>query len=495
LGIIRCAILTAVSTPEQAGPDKNTLEHHEKACRREAKAQGWTETAGPFVVDGYSRSAYTNLSDAERDIPPLRAALEAMRQNRYDVLVVFSYDRLGDLTPFIANEFRNHKKQIYSVSQSAQVQEPAGYDPYSNESADIQQDVSRIVQRFRINDMRRKWRAGVPARVARGLTPLRVPFGFRWVSKKEPPARVEGEAALIYQMKDWLFSGISMLEIARNCDASHIKPPRGGKWDVGTIHYILSNPYYAGQVVLHKSVYVHDEKRKSRTRPIRQPEATWNIGQGRHEALWDEATYHSILRELERRREQNLRSAVRFPLSGLLTCSVCGQKLNRRSHGSGRGRHKVFRCRRSPAHVTIRYEDGLRLVGEELRSRLKDLLVNPPTKRQPDNLEPGLKDAVARRRRVQEGYETGLYSDAEAAQRLAEIDTTIDALRRQIEQARRSSEIAADFTTLLSAQDLERVPEWLATREPATVNRIVSALCQRIDLTPGGQVIIEFRQL
>lgn len=500
---IRYAILTSVSTPEQAGKgrrvkkeDKISLTFQEQACRAAGLSNGWSLTAEPFVIDGYSRSSYVNLSDAERDIPPLHAALEALRANRFDVLAIFSYDRFGDLTPMLSNEFRNYRKQIYSVSQPSVVQDPELYNPYLNESADIQQDAARMVQRFRINDLRRKWIAGMPARIFRGLTPLRVPFGYRWVGKKEPPVLVEREAALILQMKDWLFAGLSMNQITERCSASSIAPANGGqRWDPSAVRYILANSYYAGQLVLHRTRSMHDPTRKHKTRAITQPPSKWETGRGLHQPLWDEDTHRAILRELDLRRERNLRSALRFPLSGLLTCSVCGQKLHRRSNSSGRGRRKVLTCRNAPAHVILAYDDGVRIVGNALLEALKEEALHPRETHDDSipHLRLALDEMAALRKRIQSGYESGIYTSLEASQRLAEIDTSTEAYLRQIEQARRESETAGEFRTILSGQDLDRLPEWIVSEEPAVVNRTLAALCKKIDLTPEGQVHITFR--
>lgn len=494
--MIRFAILTAVSTPEQARPDKISLEYQEKSNRAAVEPLGWIETAGPFVIDGYSRSFYTNLSDAERDIPPLHDALQAARAGLYDVLVIYTYDRLGDLTVFVSNEFRNLRKQIYSITQTSTIQEPEEYDPYSDESGAIQREIAAITQRFRINDLRRKWRAGMPKRIMDGLTPLRVPFGYRWVGKKEPPLLVEQEAALIYQMRDWLFMGLSMHEIARRCDATHIPPPNGGKrWDVSSITYILANPYYAGQLILHRTRSLHDATRKNKYRPIAQPKSKWQTGQGKHPTLWDDAMHHSILRELERRHERNAGFALRFPLSGLLFCSVCDQKLHRRSYGAPGKRRSMFCCRYTPIHTRVPYEETLKTVAYALFEALKEQQAQPASVSEDPavHIQSALNELALRRKRIQNGYETGLYTGPEATERLAEVNAATEKLRSQLEQTQRDAEIASEFKSSITGQELDRLPEWILNDVPSVVNRTLVALCKKIILTPEGQVRIIFR--
>ena len=497
---IRYAILTSVSTPEQARQDKISLDHQLLVCQAAAESNaphGWHQTSGPFIIDGYSRSSYVNLSDAERDIPPLRAALTALRNNLYDLLIIFSYDRLGDLTPFLSNEFRNYKKQIYSVTQPSIVQNPLTYNPYLNESADIQQDAARMVQRFRINDLRRKWYAGLPARIERGLTPLKISFGYRWVGKKEPPAQIETECTLIYKMKDWLLSGVSMNEIANRANRAGIPSPHGNsKWDPSSIRYILSNPYYAGRVTFHKTRTTYDESRKSKHRPIPQPPSQWKSAEGKHVPLWDDTTHRAILAELDRRRQTNQSFGVRFPLSGLLYCSVCKQKLHRRTHGWHSGRRKVLSCQAAPAHVILPYDHFLPQIADAIQDQLIQRQLHTPQAAQedaPKRIQSSITKLDKTRKRIQQGYEAGIYTAPEAAAKLAVIDSSTEDLHTQLQRLQLNRDLTSQVRQSLTSHDLTRFSQWIQTDDPANVHRVLSALCHKITLTPSGDIHIDFR--
>lgn len=494
--MIRYAILTAVSTPKQAAPDKVSLEHQQNSARATATSYGWQETAGPFVVGGYSRSSYTNLSDAERDIPPIQAALDAARNGRIDVLMVYSYDRLGDLTMLISGELRNWRVQLFSVSQPSVVQAPDQYDPYANDSSDIQQDVARIVQRFRINDMRRKWRAGVPKRLTRGLSPIRLPFGYHAAGHNEPPVINEIEAALILKMRDWFFAGIGLTEIARRCDETQVATARNTQhWSAKTIHYILANPFYAGQVTLFKQVGIYDPRRKHKKRMVARPESSWTVAPGIHTPLWDEATRRAILREMDRRSQINLHKTIRYPLSGLLTCAICGDKLHRRVHGSGARRRNVVVCRKAPAHFTVSYDEVVKTVSTNLQKKLieQQNAPTPTAPQQAEDLAAKLSQLAARRVKIQNGYEKELYTEVEASAKIAAINKTIESIKEKIEQNTYETETRAAFKAAISTPKIERLPEWIISDEPALVNKLISTLCEKIDLSSDGHVHIVFR--
>jgi len=86
--MIRFAVWTAVSTDAQTASDKVSLSEQETRCRAAGQGRGWSESAGPYVAAGYSRTRHVNLRDAELSIPPLRHLLDDAQKGRYDVLIL-----------------------------------------------------------------------------------------------------------------------------------------------------------------------------------------------------------------------------------------------------------------------------------------------------------------------------------------------------------------------------------------------------------------------
>jgi site-specific DNA recombinase len=493
---MRFSIWSAVSTQQQATPDRVSLQQQEENARRAALAHNWQETSGPYIVPGASRSFYVNLNDAENDIPQLKQMLEDARNNLFDVLVIYSYDRLGDLADMVANSLRFYGKQLYSVSQPAEPQDPDHFDPYTSENESIMRDVHRITQNFRINDLRRKYKVGMPARIARGLTPLRVPFGYRWIGKKQPPELEPQKAALIIQCKNLFLQGRSLTSITQHADQSGILPPNGGEhWDLSTIKYILTNPYYAGLVTLNKSQQVRDLRRKNQKRQVELPHAKWTVGKGTHKALWDEATHRSLVREMERRYTTNRHFAARFPLSGLLVCSVCGRKLHRRSHGHAEyQRRKVLSCEAGPAHVIIPYPEGVDLVARHLAEQLQKYKAQPLEDKQEDSqrhYQSAMEDIQKRRKRVQEGFEGGVYTPLEAKAKLTELENQLETLRLELEKGENAAQLRAEITDQFP--DLTHFHEWVQEDDPVVVHRLLTALCEKITVSPEHTVTIHWR--
>lgn len=213
--MIRFAIWAAVSSIEQV--DGVSLDNQLEKCAERGVYEKWFDTGLRYVADGYSRTGYVNLSDAEHDIPPLSAMLSDMRAGKFDVLLVWNYDRLGDLIVMVATEFRKRKRQLFSLSQPTQIQE--NYDPYMDDSSFIMQAFAPIWQRQRISELRRKWEAGMPKRIKDGLHPGRPPFGYRMAIKKDEPHEIiPAEAALVREMVSMFLSGQSLKAIGRYCE-------------------------------------------------------------------------------------------------------------------------------------------------------------------------------------------------------------------------------------------------------------------------------------
>ncbi len=488
--LFRYALLTAVSTDNQAHEDKASLGDQEKTARRAGEQQGGEETAGPFVVDGYSRTGYVNLTDALVDIPPLAAAMEAAEQDRYDVLIVDNIERLGDLAPMVSTFLKRYRKQIHSARQPSRIFDPAEYDPFADESSDIMIHVEGIIQKYRINKLQRGRRIGMPRRIDKGLTPNRVPFAYTHAGSKEPPRLDPVRGALLQQLKDLLLKGRSLNALAQHADASGIAPPNGGgKWDISAIKYMLANPYYAGVVSINRIKYIYDPKRKKKKRPVPQPRVKWKEGQGRHEPLWDAATHRAIVQELERRFTTNQYFASRFALSGLLTCSECRLKLHRRSHGHA-PRWKVWSCKVGPAHVILPYEELVDLVAQELVIQLQQ---QEDTSTEPqedvDQTEAAKAALNKERKRVQDGYKSGIYSDAEASQEIARIENQLEILEQQVVEREGMADIQAEFMEQFQGH-LDQLPWWIRNDDPQIVNRLLSALCEDIIVHPDRRIEI-----
>lgn len=487
---VRFAIWAAVSTKAQAKgmekkekgvDDKVSLEHQENVCRTAGESRGWIETCKPYIM-AHSRSFYVNLFDAERDIPALRSMLEDARSDKFDVLIIFSYDRLGDITDMVAQSLRFYGKQLFSVNQPVEPQEPDSFNPYGADSEAIMRDVARIWQRQRIIDLQRKRASGMPARIKNGLNPARVPFGYRWRGKKEPPEKEQEKAALVVCMKDMFLRGTPVSDIMRYADSTGIKPPNGGEhWQDGSIRAILLNPFYAGFVSIRRYQTVRDPRQGHKARQIKLPRSKWVMGQGKHVPLWDESVHHMISFEMESRHNANIHHRVRYPLAGILFCK-CGAKLTRVSHGHGIPRPRVWVCSEGKsAHFVMPYKECEELVFRKIASELGHLKPKKPA----DTAAylRAIEELKARKKRVQEGYELGGYDKIEFIQKVNDIDSMIEDYKEKVSKQEQALAALWGFINL-PGDKFEGLVAWFHAMDPAELNAILRKFVGQIVVNP-----------
>ncbi len=470
--MIRFAILAGVSTDAQATPEKQSIPDQLSYCRRQIAIHHGAETAGPYIMDGYSRTGYDSLELAMQEIPPLGDAIRAAHADQYDVLIMDNFDRLGDLGIMVGVRFKKLRKQLHSARQSGPPVPPELYDPYSSEAGDIDMFVQGLIQRYRINKIRRAWNVGVPERARQGLHPLTIPFGYRASAKGQPAQPIAAEAELLRALKDRYLQGQPIQHLVNYANDSGIPPRRAALWTRTVIKRMLHNEYYAG-VTSFGTLKTVDKKRRL------NPPSQLVRGNGRHTPLWDAATYQAILAETDRRASQRTRAQT-HALSGLLTCSVCHTRLHR--HGKLNSRYPSdLTCQKGC--ISIYYPIALRLVADSVIKALQGYAVAEAVTDPLAQLEAQLTAQHELRQRVQQGFEAQLYNAAEAQQRIVAIETEIDKLTRQRTRLSQSTQNRATLLEL-AQQDLTTLHAWLLHDDPATVNHLLTALCQTVTITP-----------
>jgi hypothetical protein len=478
---IRFGIVAGVSSDAQAHEDKKSIPDQIDFCRQKLKTLDAVETVEPYILDGYSRTDYDSLEVAMADIPPLGKAIQDAMTDAYDVLVLDNFDRLGDLGLMVGARFRKLRKQLYSVRQSGSLSDPENYDPYSSESNDIDLYIGGIVQRYRINKIRRGWNIGVPERARKGLHPLSTAYGYRTTGKDTPAEQIPEEVQLIEQMAAMYLQGKTLQEIVNHADSAR-KPKRAPGWTRTVVKRIILNPYYAGIVTFGKLKTVNKKR-------VRVPPSQWVTGDGQHVPIYDRETYNALLAEAERRDSSRSRAKV-YTLSGVLSCSVCTERLHR--HGKVNGRWPVdLSC--PNGCINIRYDIALRLVAQSFVKALRDFRESPGSWDETERLESQIQAIEEKRAIVQEGYEGKVYTKTEASQRIHDLEIAKDKLLRQLERSAQEQEYRSRLLEFTQVHDLEEFGESILNDDPTEVNRLLTALCETIIITPRYEMRVVWR--
>lgn len=472
----RFAVWAAVSTEEQV-KDKDSLANQVRDCRAYAERLGGVETCEPFIADGYSRSAYEGLSEAMEDIPPLKAAIAAAMRNEYDVLLVRYFDRLGSIAEMVFTRFKKLKKQLRSVQEATPILPPHLYDPLKDDSTMTQIKIASIYQEGRINRIISNQKENMPRRVREGLTPSRIPYGYIYVSNKQPPTLDPAKAARLIQARDLLLEGESLKKIGALLGV-----------DPSRVRTVLSNPYYAGVVAYNKSYILHSGMKRQQ---IHLPKSKWTTGAGRHQAIFTQAEHERILAEFERRDELKRRSKVDFVFSGLLRCAVCGERARQHWFGNPGKKRRVITCRSGYSdHVVYEYVDFLEQTIEAIRSKLRDHQEGEGVSAEDKSMM--ILEAIEATKKqvtkVQEGFMLGIFDAAEAARKKRDLEQEAERLHKKLEQDA-AARVAQEEAEKTLQEVIYHLEEYILDRDPHRVNRLLAAYIQEIRVGKQIEVI------
>ena len=113
----RVACLYRVSTTKQVDHDEQNqadIPMQRKACREYAEKMGWT------VVIEEQENGVSGFKVSASDRDKIQLLKEYAEQDRFDILLVFMFDRIGrraEETPFVVEWFIKHGIQIWSVTE------------------------------------------------------------------------------------------------------------------------------------------------------------------------------------------------------------------------------------------------------------------------------------------------------------------------------------------------------------------------------------------
>ena len=203
-------------------------------------------------------------------------------------------------------------------------------------------------------------------------------------------------------------------------NAEGIPAPRGGEWTTTTVQRLLRNVHYAGYITSSYRPRVKSMQGGEVTvsRPV-NPEV--KLYPGRHEPLVSPEQFRQAAKLLRQNKRPPIPHVhgLNNPLSGLMVCSVCGKRMQRRNMPSGPA--QLICTTRGCPTVASNMDEVITLLLETMTrwliqfqissSRLDDFLPNIGKKRHKLNMiAQKLEKLDAREERAFELVETGVYS-------------------------------------------------------------------------------------
>lgn len=286
--------------------------------------------------------------------PEYQAMLAAARRGEFGVILAEDASRL----------WRNSGEQAQRLDELADLglHVVSGDLDTRHESAEIVGGIKGIMNAQFRAEIARRTRRGLEGKAHRGKSTGGRAYGYTSVpdpagemNKDGSPAKVRvidpERAKVVVQIFTWYAEGWSTRRIAIELNERGVPSPgaswqrkvrrRDGKWLDSTINgNILDNPLYVGDVLWGRVSMPHSKRDSSVRFKRPQPEAAWKR---RHDEalriipqpLWDRVRArranltagNRLIRpapESSRRPGTRGGRALKYPLSGLLTCGQCG---------------------------------------------------------------------------------------------------------------------------------------------------------------------------
>ena len=362
----RVECLYRVSTKGQVDHDDIPMQRIE--CRKFAEQQGWN------IIKELCEKGVSGFKISADDRDAIQELREDAMNQRFDVLLVFMFDRLGrrdDETPFVVEWFAKQGIRIFSVKEGEQKFEShtdslINYIRYWQSEGESRKTSMRI--KTRLDQMRGEG-------LYTGGTPR---YGYRAVekgrrNKKDKPVKdleiCPEEAAVVKEIFErTVYEGAGSFILATELSARGVRTHHGAQFNVSTINKILRDRQYLGYLITQDITSPH------------LPELQ----------IIDEALFNAAQEITEQRKTQNAawRNIPRQNCSGVLLggnlyCAACGSRMTSSSPGEGAKRpyaeyicymganHRIA-CSGQKAYVAKRVDDLVLRVTGMLLNTIQD---------------------------------------------------------------------------------------------------------------------------
>ncbi len=321
-----------VSTDEQAR-NGESIPAQTKILEAQALIKGYDDFK-IYIDDGYSGRSLQR--------PAVQQLLKECGEGTVDVVLVWKLDRLSrslrDILTIIEDIFTPHGVALISATESIDSSTPAGRAMLSVLGTFAQfereQDSERVsmVHKSLARDCRF---LGGP-----------VPLGYKIVDKHY--AIDEATAPIVRRVFDMYIHREGYAEILRYLGSQGVTTAFGSPYTKSTLNHLLANERYNGTYI-HNRLAAADAKGHRSSSRIKPDEEQIRIPGG-IPAIIDMETWHAACAIREEYRQYSGRQSgrVRFLLSGLCRCGVCGAPMVVDTAGTDRNgnRQRYYTCKR-----------------------------------------------------------------------------------------------------------------------------------------------------
>lgn len=485
----------ADSEAEMRG-EGETLARHEKALTAFAAQAG-------LVVSAIYKEIISGETIAAR--PMMQRLLAEVSEGRWDGVIVMDVDRLARGNSIdqgiISQTFLFAGTKIITPSKT--------YDP-TNEFDEEYFEFGLFMSRREYKTINRRLQRGRVASVKEGkYVSNKAPYGYERVKiqgdKGFTLQPVPEQAEIVKNIFEWYTTGITQADgtkkpigtslIARELNRRKVSTHSGTVWTLQTIRDMLMNPVYVGKIRWNW----RPAKKKMTGGAVvteRPRSADYLLYNGIHPPIIDEETFKAAALKMSKNKSRPVRGDknTQNPLAGLVVCTVCGRKLQRRPNAKN---PDLLIC---PAPTCSNHASYLHLVEKAVYEVIKkwslgyelpefveksSLIINE------NNVEAELSAIFtaeskirAQMNKAYEAFETGIYDAPVLKQRIAvlneqlkEVENRKQALKDSARRTQRNKKIISEF--IPKAKNIAET--YYDLLDPHSQNEMLKTIVHHID--------------
>jgi site-specific DNA recombinase len=458
--------------------------------------------------DGAVRAYVDDYTSTKVRRPALDAAFDYLGTVGFDVIVVYSLDRLA------RDSYVRQTIERNLAAMGAQVEYVLG-DFEDSPEGEVRKDLEATFAKWENAKRVERCNRGKRRKAEEGLfVSGRAPFGYT-IDKTAPGGLAvnEGQAEVvrhIFQL--YVQAGKSVRGIAKQLTQEGAVTHSGKtQWSKSTVHRILSNTAYVGRAYYNKHA-------REGGKLVKRPLDEWI--EFRTTPLVADHMFNEAQRRLECNRRTRRRQPKRFYLlGGMVFCSDCERPYHAQTHLAGTQRRKndaqTYRHRTSAGHCHNQEISG-RLLEPVVWREVKKVLLDPQRLLcgYEESRKQHLRDSERHRQRIRtldgrlarlrkaRSKLTSTYIDPEIRLKKTEyieqkdrLDTDIEAVQREIE---RLDDLLGSIPTPADLETLESFTNQIRTvltdtpeLTEETKREILAAIHLRVFVKPDGALRIE----
>lgn len=388
---IKVGIYARLSRDDERNGESLSIENQKLILEKYVLEQGWN-LVETYVDDGYSGTTF--------DRPGVQRLLEDAKCGKINTIICKDLSRFGR-NYIQVGQYTDYIFPMYNIRFIALND---NVDTSNNSAGMDMMPIMNIFNEWHSANTSKKIRAVIEANAKAGkYRTTYAPYGYvKGTDEKKLPIVDEPAASNVKRIFEMRASGISPKHIAMKFNDENIPIPSDYRtqkfgitayrfshhlWTCDVVKQILRNPTYLGHLVQLRTTNISYKNKKQIKRPDEEKVIVYNT----HEPIISQELWDKV-KEIERSVSQGKSQGnqIVHPLSGLMYCEDCGNKMHigwnntRHSRKGPRiyrqanyncGGFKVFGTRVCTSHM-IKFEDIESIVLQDIKAKANFVYFN-----------------------------------------------------------------------------------------------------------------------